>query len=145
MVKEYSAEENRLWRAAQPQKMIVAKVIVKSDKHNMLLVKPNYKKTWQLPGGGVENGESPEAAVIREAFEELGLSLSMSNLILKGSVYKADEELLFLLYENNELISEDIRFKIQEGEIVGFQFVSINKVAPLLPEYYSDFWRLRYQ
>ena len=34
-----------------------------------------------LPGGGRENGESPEACVLRETQEELGLRLNESDLI----------------------------------------------------------------
>ena len=37
--------------------------------------------TWSLPGGGVEWGEHPDAAVIRELAEETGLSGRISHLI----------------------------------------------------------------
>lgn len=143
MTKEYSAEENKIWRAAQPQKMIVAKVIIKSDKGTILLVKPDYKKTWQLPGGGVDNGESPEEAAIREVREEIGLSLSPNDLITKGTIYQKSDEVLFVLLEATKLISEDTAFTIQENEITNVQFVNQDNVAALLPKYYSNFWNQR--
>ena len=37
----------------------------------MLLVDPVYKAAWELPGGRVEEGESPRAACEREVAEEL--------------------------------------------------------------------------
>ena len=36
---------------------------------------------WDLPGGGREGGECPEACVCRETFEETGLSLGPTDLV----------------------------------------------------------------
>ena len=144
MTKEYTEEENKIWRAQQPQKMIVVKVVIKSDRGNILLAKPNYKKSWQLPGGGVDDGESPEEAAIREVREELSLNLALDSLQLKGTIYKQDEELLFLVYEAGEVISEDTQLHVEEGEITDFQFAPVSDVAPLLSDYYADFWKKHY-
>jgi 8-oxo-dGTP pyrophosphatase MutT (NUDIX family) len=39
----------------------------------VLLVEPTYKDNWEVPGGAVEQEESPTAACRREVLEELGL------------------------------------------------------------------------
>ena len=36
---------------------------------------PRWEGSWTLPGGGLEFGESPEAAMIREVEEETGLQV----------------------------------------------------------------------
>ena len=144
MTREFTEEENRAWRAKQPQKMIVAKVIVRSNNGNVLLAKSSYKKSWQMPGGGVENGESPEEAAVREAREELGLAIPLESLILKGTIYKQDEELLFVIYECSERFPENIKLTAQEAEVTDFKFVDITDVAPLLSPYYADFWKQHY-
>lgn len=40
----------------------------------VLLVRLRYRAGWQFPGGGVDRGEPPQIAVLRELAEEVGLS-----------------------------------------------------------------------
>ena len=62
--------------------VFVAAVIF--DRHsNILLVKSTYKRTypWGVPGGSLEYGEIPEAAIARETLEETGLSVEIKKLL----------------------------------------------------------------
>src|SRR5437764_4712092 len=58
----------------------------------LLLVRLNDVTTrpgaWTLPGGGVEFGEHPEKAAIRELYEETGLSGRIVDLVTVGSVHR---------------------------------------------------------
>jgi 8-oxo-dGTP pyrophosphatase MutT (NUDIX family) len=53
-----------------------ASAVVEDAGHRVLLVRHSYMAGWHFPGGGVDAGEPPAAAVIRELREEVGLVTS---------------------------------------------------------------------
>lgn len=59
----------------------VCSIIFNREKNQVLLIKRRDIPVWVLPGGGLEAGESPEAAALREAEEETGLKLKVARKI----------------------------------------------------------------
>jgi 8-oxo-dGTP pyrophosphatase MutT (NUDIX family) len=47
---------------------------VYDDQGRVLLVRQSYNPGWRLPGGGVDRGEPPQDAILRELAEEVGLT-----------------------------------------------------------------------
>jgi 8-oxo-dGTP pyrophosphatase MutT (NUDIX family) len=48
----------------------------------LLILKPNYKKGWTIPGGQIDpDGESPWDACRRETHEECGLDVARGRLV----------------------------------------------------------------
>lgn len=56
-----------------------------NSQREVFLVHRSDKPVWNLPGGGIETDESPDKAVIREAFEETGFKIK---LIRKAGLYQ---------------------------------------------------------
>lgn len=55
---------------------VVAAVLIDRDGRVLLAQRPEGKKLaglWEFPGGKIETGETPEAALVRELHEELGI------------------------------------------------------------------------
>ena len=66
-----------------PVVLVVAVAMVDVDNRVLLQQRPEGKSMaglWELPGGKVHEGESPEAALIRELKEELGVDVTRSCL-----------------------------------------------------------------
>ena len=63
--------------------LVSAVALVDVDGRVLLAQRPEGKSMagmWEFPGGKVEEGEIPEAALIRECKEELGIDVSASCL-----------------------------------------------------------------
>jgi len=59
--------------------LVVAVALVDIDGRVLIAQRPKGKAMaglWEFPGGKVEEGEQPEAALIRELDEELGIDVS---------------------------------------------------------------------
>lgn len=65
-----------------PRKRAISQLLVRDPDDRVLLCELTYKADWDLPGGVVEVGESPRAAVTREVEEELGLSIDAGRLLI---------------------------------------------------------------
>lgn len=60
----------------KPVHVVGAEVLVINDDNKILLIK-NPKRGWELPGGGVEKGETIPDAAIREVKEEAGIDIEL--------------------------------------------------------------------
>ncbi|WP_336969680.1 (deoxy)nucleoside triphosphate pyrophosphohydrolase [Brevundimonas aurantiaca] len=69
--------------APLPTVLVVAVALIDVDGRVLIAKRPEGKTLaglWEFPGGKVERGERPEAALIRELREELGIEVSESCL-----------------------------------------------------------------
>lgn len=118
-----------------PRKQIGTAVILFNTKGELLIVKPNYKKGWLVPGGATENDESPLQCAVRETEEEIGLRLF--NLKLVGVYYGAKNgvfsDSLKLIFFGGVLTENQVTgIILQAEELDQYAFVSVEKALTLL-------------
>lgn len=78
--------------AQRVQRLAAYAVIVRGDHILLSRLSPRVTKQelWTLPGGGVDHGEDPRAAVVREVHEETGLDAEVGNTAHVFSLHLAD-------------------------------------------------------
>ena len=62
-------------------------LIVLNQKNKLLLCRRKDQKTWQFPQGGIDSGESPQAAAFRELFEEVGVHKKEVQVVKKSDYW----------------------------------------------------------
>jgi ADP-ribose pyrophosphatase YjhB (NUDIX family) len=72
-----------LSRIIRPKFQVFAAAVIFDKDNRIMLVKSTYQRfhPWGLPGGGLNYGEPPDAAVIREVWEETSLKVEIEELI----------------------------------------------------------------
>ncbi len=94
--------------------------IIRNDKGEVLLTKRGiepFKGCWDLPGGFIDNGESPEEAIYRELEEELGIKkmnkIEMCDMFNVDYVNEGRED------ERIQVLTIVFEISIDESEISG--------------------------
>lgn len=68
-----------------PNEKAAAVCLIKDERGRILCVWNKRYNGWSMPGGKVENGETPADAAQRELKEETGLVVSWANLVWRGA------------------------------------------------------------
>ena len=83
----------------------------------VLLVHPTYKDSWDIPGGYVEQGESPAAACRREVAEELGLDRQPRRLLaVDWAPHEREGDKLLFLFDCGDLADDQARIRLDPTE-----------------------------
>lgn len=112
-------------------------LITDKNKTKILMVKNHKNGTWSLPGGGVEENETLDAAAIREAKEETGFDIKIYGIVAinEAILTKNDEHVLFVTFKA-EIIGgqQEITRPTEISHVVWVDIESVDKFMPYYKE-----------
>ena len=106
-----------------------------------------YPSYWDIPGGSVEDGELPRQAAIRECQEEVGLVISLENIIHEDSNYDKSKNIMFtrLVYKCSlketgclPIIKLDPEEHTEYRLISSLEDLNAEKIVPFLADIILD-------
>ncbi|MFE2327777.1 NUDIX domain-containing protein [Streptomyces sp. NPDC059385] len=113
--------------ASLPRVLAGAAALYRDAEGRVLLVEPNYRAGWALPGGTIESdrGESPRTAARRESAEEIGIDVPLGRLLaVDWSLDAGRPPLVAYLYDGGVLTADQLAsIRLQEEELLSWKLV----------------------
>ncbi|MHB9144556.1 MAG: NUDIX domain-containing protein [Symbiobacteriia bacterium] len=99
---------------------------------NVLLIhkaRGPYTGTLDLPGGGLEYGETPEQAVVRELAEETGQAVKVTGVLPPFSLLLEDQHHLGFVFEVALVEQRDLLTDADGQDSAGAVWVSVDGLS----------------
>jgi 8-oxo-dGTP diphosphatase len=128
------------WHASLPGVVAAAAGLIHDAAGNVLVVKPNYRDHWTLPGGICEFGEPPHEGCRREVAEEIGISVPVGSLLSVDWQLPAPEygprarPGVYFIFDCGTL-RDASGITLQADELDDYTFATGDELARLLPSY----------
>lgn len=116
------------------RKRVAAGALLLNTEQRILLVNPTYKPQWEIPGGMVEEAESPLAACRREVLEEIGVAIQPGPLLSVGYLQdRGRGDAVRFVFWGGVLDESAIRqIRLPADELSEYRFVTLAEASQLL-------------
>jgi len=124
-------------------RLCVSAVIARPDGSFLLVHKPRKNDAWQIPQGGVEEGESKEEAASRELMEETNIKVDPTSFTLCSQTYQYDFPEGFMraekpkykgqiLYFLKAEVPQETEVQVDNRELDDYKWIMVNDLGNYL-------------
>ncbi|MFI7441700.1 NUDIX domain-containing protein [Nonomuraea indica] len=124
------------WYASLPTYYASACMLLTDPEGRVLMVKPNYRPHWAIPGGVVDAGEYPHACAEREIAEELGLRVRAGDLLVVDwtpPMGDRPHSMINFLFDGGTVIDTG-QVTLQTSELDHYGFFPWGEATRMLPD-----------
>lgn len=124
-----TASFTAVMNAVLPRKRCIAHVLLRDAAGRVCLVETTFKDDWELPGGIVNERESPLAGALRELDEELGVDLDLGPILVVDWLrpHLGWEDALELVFAG-PVVSEEVKARMRPDPV---EIAAIHWLAPV--------------
>ena len=129
--------DTQAWYAGLPTMDGAAAALITDPSGAVLLVKPNYRDHWSLPGGLLEHGEPPHRGCAREVAEEVGLKITVGPLLVVDWAPPDPDRprpAVFFVFDGGE-VAPDADIRLQQEELDDYRFTAPGEFGGYLPSF----------
>lgn len=118
--------------------------IIRNEKGEFLLLRRSENShtnpgKWDLPGGKVNPDESLKEGVVREVWEETGISIVPGDIA--GEVYfeLPEKKVIAIVFDGGYIVA-DVKLSYEH---MGYTWISLEKIIEMeeLPDYFKNFFK----
>ena len=113
---------------------VVVMVYTLTDKGRILTTQRSKNKTyplkWEVTGGSILKGESPECGAVRELYEETGIKKTTAELKPVYSFVDRERHSIYHSYLN--IVPDDTHVLLQEGETMDYMFLPYDEFVDFI-------------
>ena len=129
--------DTKTFYAGLPTLYGASAALITDPSDRVLLVKPNYRDHWSLPGGILEEGEPPHVGCAREVAEEVGLRIAVGPLLVIDWAppdQQRPRPFVFFVFDGGQ-VGPDPEIRLQEEELDGYRFTAPGEMGSYLPRF----------
>ncbi len=123
---------------SRPTQRVSAKVALYCPERTHVVLTEYIRGNFGLPGGHLEENETPEEAIVREVQEELGIELNSDQLQRKDFWRNPDGRIILGFVGT---LPRDREIKVDTNEIVDAKWVKISDIVDgsIIVDSYTEF------
>lgn len=125
------------WKVSKYKKSRARAIILNADKSKILLVKNITYRSFHLPGGGIEVGESGQDAVTREVQEELAINITILYSLGRYVYQKTDKHVEIFVAQTT---STDFKMQWELDDASWFPLTQLPELRKTTRQTLRDFF-----